>query len=126
MDHNHAVQEAITAEMHLLEPDLRADPTRARALLAQDFTEYGSSGTVYDRKAILDLLQHENSGGTAWQRPHVHELTGHQLAPGLVQLTFTTTTAATGHRALRSSLWRQDSDGAWRCLFHQATPTTPA
>lgn len=115
MDPTSAVHEAITAEMRLLEPDLRADPTRARALLAPDFTEYGSSGTVYDRAAILDLLQHHNSGPAVRHRPHVHHMAGRQLAPGLVQLTYTTST--TGHRSLRSSLWRQDSDHTWRCFF---------
>ena len=125
MDHNNAVQEAITGELSLLDPHLRADPARARALLEEGFTEFGSSGTLYDREAILDLLGQENSGGALWHRPHVHELTGHELAPGLVQLTFTTT-SSTGHRCLRSSLWRQGSDHTWRCLFHQATPTTPA
>ncbi|WP_017607735.1 nuclear transport factor 2 family protein [Nocardiopsis xinjiangensis] len=121
MDHNTATQEAITAELHLLDPHLRADPARARALLEEDFTEYGSSGTVYDREAILDLLARENSGGAVRHRPHVHGLTGHELAPGLVQLTFTTSSAE--HRSLRSSLWRQGTDGIWRCLFHQTTPT---
>lgn len=121
MNHNNAVQEAITAEMHLLDPALRADPTRARALLEQDFTEYGSSGTVYDRPAILDLLQQENSGGNQRHRPQVHQMSGRQLAPGLVQLTFTT--SSTDHRSLRSSIWRQGNDHTWRCLFHQATPT---
>lgn len=121
MDHNNAVHEAITGELSLLDPDLRADPARTRALLEEGFTEFGSSGTVYDREAILDLLAHENSGGAVQHRPQVHELTGHQLAPGLVQLTFTT--SSTEHRSLRSSLWRQGSDRTWRCLFHQATPT---
>lgn len=121
MDHDHAVQEAITAELSLLDPDLRADPARAEALLEEGFTEFGSSGTVYDRQTILELLAQENSGGAVRHRHHVHELTGHQLAPGLVQLTFTT--SSTQHRCLRSSLWRQGSDRTWRCLFHQATPT---
>lgn len=124
MNHDNAVQEAITAETRLLDPGLRADPTRARALLEEDFTEYGSSGTVYDRAAILDLLQHQNSGAAVPYRPHVHDMAGRRLAPGLVHLTYTTST--TGHRSLRSSLWRQGSDHTWRCLFHQATPTTPA
>lgn len=122
MDHNNAVQEAITGEMALLDPDLRADPARVGALLEEDFTEFGSSGTVYDRQAILELLARQNSGTAARHRPQVHELAGHELAPGLVQLTFTTSSAQ--HRCLRSSLWRQGTDGIWRCLFHQGTPAT--
>ena len=53
---------ALTAELRALEdsildPAMRADPARMRALLAPGFMEFGASGRVFDRDGYM-LLEH--------------------------------------------------------------------
>ena len=49
---------ALTAQLRqleesILDPAMRADPTRMRALLAPEFMEFGASGRVFDRDGII-------------------------------------------------------------------------
>jgi Domain of unknown function (DUF4440) len=46
-------------EERLLAPDVRGSPAAADARLGDDFVEFGSSGTVYDKASILAALQEE-------------------------------------------------------------------
>jgi hypothetical protein len=45
-------QQVIERELALLDPELRRDPDRIRALLHADFVEFGASGRVWDRASI--------------------------------------------------------------------------
>lgn len=116
-----AVEAAIEAELRLLDPDVRVSPELFGALLHPEFTEFGASGTRWDRASIVRVL-------TASKDPGAAPLTtsgmrGVQLADDLVHLTFDT--AGGGRRAHRSSLWRR-TDNGWQLWFHQATPFSDA
>ncbi|WP_408907449.1 GNAT family N-acetyltransferase [Streptomyces albidoflavus] len=115
----HAVDAAVTGELALLTPGVRADPGQAARLLDPGFTEIGASGTLWTREAILAALptfEEADDPGA-----EVLDMTGTLLAPGWVQLRFVTVRGE--RRARRTSLWRLAEDGVrWRLYFHQGTP----
>jgi hypothetical protein len=82
------------------------------ALLADDFVEFGASGRVWTRAAILDEL--ERCGERSYEMSDVACQT---LAEDAALLTY----RIPGNReSLRSSLWVR-RDGRWQVLFHQGT-----
>ena len=109
-------------ELRLLQPETRASGSALRALLAEDFIEFGSSGRVYDREAIVEAL----AGREPTWRYHLSDFEAVQLAPGLVLATYRIRAIpADGDQqrcSLRSSIWRHHDDG-WQMLFHQGTLT---
>ncbi len=111
-------------EETLLDPAVRRDPARVGALLAEDFVEFGSSGRIWTRGAILDLLEHEEGYAEA---PLVREFACRPLALGVVLATYRAVRldGGTGRsgETLRSSIWSKESAG-WKMRFHQGTRTT--
>lgn len=134
------VAAAMAGELALLRPEVRRSHERIAALLDPEFTEVGASGRHYDRAAMLDALprmpklpgraaERPATGGTDGAPPEAEAengdgprgMTGVELAPGLVHLTYETVHA--GRRARRSSLWRRRPGSAdWRMYYHQGTP----
>ena len=92
------------------------------ALLAPDFQEFGSSGRVWTRNAILDLLTSEN-----YVRPAIEDFHCTMIAEGVALVTYRTTRPMAGSRvataSLRSSLWTQQN-GVWLLRFHHGTRVT--
>ncbi|OKJ96989.1 acetyltransferase [Streptomyces sp. CB03234] len=111
------VDEAVAGELRLLDPAVRASWTEAARLLHPDFGEVGVSGRRWDRESMLAALPDMGGGGPGCE---VSGMTGVQLAPDLVHLTYET--VVEGRRARRSSLWRRSPGGDWRMYYHQATP----
>jgi hypothetical protein len=106
-------------EEALLDPAVRRDSARVAALLAEDFEEFGSSGRIWTRQQILELLATETS-----QPPTLEDFKCHRIADNVVLVTYRTvrTDPRSGQSfgVLRSSLWTQES-GQWRVRFHQGT-----
>ncbi|MFE3456113.1 DUF4440 domain-containing protein [Nocardiopsis aegyptia] len=119
MDGSEDVEQAVAAELRLLDPAVRTSPDLAAQLLHPDFSEVGRSGRRWDRASILAALP-TMAGSTGQDRVRVDGMSGRSLAPGVVHLTYAT--EAAGVRAWRSSLWVRDEGGAWRVLYHQGTP----
>ncbi|MEU5957117.1 DUF4440 domain-containing protein [Streptomyces sp. NPDC047525] len=116
-DRTPAVEAAIEAELRLLAPEVRASPELLGELLHPEFTEFGTSGTHWDRASIIKALT-ESTNRTG--RPIMtSRMRGVQLADGVVHLTFDT--ESNGRLAHRSSLWRL-YEGEWLLWFHQGTP----
>ncbi|MDX3451095.1 nuclear transport factor 2 family protein [Streptomyces sp. ME02-8801-2C] len=114
-----AVEAVIEAELRLLDPEVRTSPELTGALLHPGFHEFGASGRHWDRASIIASLAATTEPGAP--RIAVSRMTGVQLAPDLIHLTFDTEN--NGRRAHRSSLWRRNTeDGGWLLYFHQATP----
>lgn len=122
--------DTLLAEIRALEealhrPEVRGSRAAVEALLAEDFFEFGSSGTVYRRPQIIDLLVAEASDVPAGAlRADDYALT--PISADAVLLTYRTTReadGAPGRAVLRSSIWRRSGDG-WRLVFHQGTPST--
>jgi hypothetical protein len=108
-------QEVIERELALLDPAVRRDPRRVRALLHPDFMEYGASGRIWDRDSIAAV-----TSGT--EQPIAAEgMRSTRLGPEAILLTYRSDDA--GRRALRSSVWLRDTDAGWLLRFHQGTLT---
>lgn len=108
----------LALERQLLEAPTRHDAARVAALLSDAFVEFGSSGRVWTKPAILEALQAEP--------PTDRRLLDFQatpLGPDVALVTYRVERAETPPVAtLRSSLWVRE-DGQWRMRFHQGTPT---
>ena len=109
-------------EESLLDPAVRRDRRKMRSILAEDFLEFGSSGRVWTRKSIIELLSKE----TAFQPPAIEEFRCAFLTGDVTLVTYRTvrTDPDSGEilASLRSSIWRNES-GTWRMRFHQGTRT---
>lgn len=106
-------------EEALLDPEVRRDRTRAASFLAEDFQEFGSSGRVWQREQILELLATES-----YEPPAMEEFKCHWIAEGVVLVTYRTVRkdrdSGQSGVVLRSSLWIHET-GMWRVRFHQGT-----
>lgn len=113
-----ALATVLDLERELQSPEARADEGRLRHLLAPDFLEVGASGRQWDRDSILDLLRDESTDESA-DPIEVHDLRGRVLAPGVVQVSWT---SRRGDRsARRTSIWCERTSG-WQQVHHQGTP----
>jgi hypothetical protein len=111
-------------EEQLLDPTTRRQPAALESLLAADFTEFGSSGRIFDRATIIAELQQES-----YRRPELLDFAATLLAPTVALVTYRTMhpdpTGQPALSVLRSSLWiyRQ---GRWQVRFHQGTRVSEA
>lgn len=103
-----------TREMEMLDPDVRGDATRMRELLHDDFLEFGSTGRVYNKKVLLDMLRHEKPSTVV-----IRDFAVRQLASDTALVTYRTV-GSSGQEARRSSVWVR-IDGSWQMIFHQGT-----
>jgi hypothetical protein len=106
-------------ETCLLDPVFRRDPERVGALLADDFQEFGSSGRVWRREQILELLSTEK-----FQPPVIEGFACRPMGAAAALVTYRTvridTETNSRTETLRSSLWTSET-GEWRMRFHQGT-----
>jgi hypothetical protein len=109
------------AEEALLDPVVRTDRTRVAELLTDDFVEFGSSGRIWTREQVLDLL-----AGEAPAPIQMMDFECALLAENVALVTYRTsrTDALSGIEisSLRSSIWTK-RPGGWRLRFHQGTRT---
>ena len=84
-----------------------------------DYWEVGASGRRYSRDFILNELTKNDhfvdAAAAGWQ---TSEFGLRRLGPDTYLLTYTLDQA--GRRTRRSTIW-QNSDNAWRILYHQGT-----
>ena len=106
-------------EEALLDPAVRRDRAKVAALLAEDFQEFGASGRVWSREAILDLLASED-----YTPPAMEDFECHWIGDGVALVTYrsvrTDPDSGQGSAVLRSSIWIEQA-GQWRVRFHQGT-----
>jgi hypothetical protein len=110
----------IALELRLLDPVVRRDAQAVGELLDPAYYEFGRSGVVWHRQALLDALGDEDDATIS-----AHGFEAHELADGAVLLTYHSERVVmlvSKQRALRSSLWVRGADGQWRMRFHQGTP----
>lgn len=107
-------------ERALLDPVVRRDRAQVEAFLAEDFQEFGSSGRVWDRQAIVDSLASEPYAPPTVEQIHCARITAYVA---LVTYRTVRIESSDGARTetLRSSLWVKESD-RWQIRFHQGTP----
>jgi hypothetical protein len=102
-------------ETSLHKREVRNSPEAVSELLADDFIEFGSSGRVWDKPAIVESLRNEVSD----HQVAVEDFNTRELAPGAVLVTYVARTA-NSPGTLRSSIWKL-IDGRWQMVFHQGT-----
>ncbi|MET3651480.1 DUF4440 domain-containing protein [Dyella japonica] len=106
-------------ETQLHRQDVRADEAALRRLIAEDFVEFGVSGTVWTRDAVVQALR-----GESFSQREVTDFRVTLLAEDVALVTYRGHRVATPQRpasdSLRSSIWRL-RDGRWQMLFHQGT-----
>ena len=109
------------AEEACLDLGIRADAGRLESLIADEFVEFGSSGRVWDKASVLEVVPAES--GLAFS---LQDFAATELAPDLVHTTFRLSIRDPNseRHSLRSSLWIRRS-GRWQILFHQGTPCDP-
>lgn len=105
-------------ERRLIDPTVRACPDALADLVADDFTEFASSGSVYDKATAVSMLQ---------RRPQfalsiADDFTIKRLAFDVILATYCVVTDDNLQElhSRRSSIWRR-ADGRWRVVFHQST-----
>jgi hypothetical protein len=108
-------------ECQLMDPSFRKDREKVSTLLAEEFREFGSSGRVWSRETILDLLATE----AQYTAPQVEDFAVQCIAPETALVTYRTVRISSISDAppqvtLRSSIWVLRK-GFWRVLFHQGT-----
>lgn len=115
-------------EQKLHRPEIRRSPDAVRALLADAFVEFGSSGTVYDKASIVEALAGESTA-EAVLVPDVNDFAVCAIASDVVLVTYRSSRHrpdGTAERTtLRSSIWKRIDD-RWQMTFHQGTVVPPA
>lgn len=105
-------------EIALHTPPARNSVAELNTLLAADFREFGKSGCVYDREAVISALVEDKEH----QPVLVSEFRCQVLADNVALVTYRSESGNPIIAALRSSIWRRNSAG-WQMVFHQGTPT---
>ena len=101
-------------ESHL-KPAIRSSKEEMDKILADEFTEIGSSGRMFDKEDCMnrDLSQDDLS---------MHQFNMQEVAVDIVLTTYYLINKTLGRHTLRSSLWKR-IDGRWQLYFHQGTVT---
>lgn len=112
-------------EKRLHDPAVRCNAAEVALLLADEFREFGKSGRVYDKAAMLQSLADE--APVPVQNPLAQapiESSGFVLVPvGAHAALLTYRSISAGTEALRSSLWIY-RDARWQMLFNQGTKSS--
>jgi hypothetical protein len=100
--------------------------TRAafEGMVVADYWEVGASGTVYDRRTLLDELDRRYAD-PAYDPMEGLELTDFAVRQAGTDVWLATYALRQGARwSRRVSVWRR-SDGAWILVYHQGTVVSP-
>jgi hypothetical protein len=112
------------SEETLLDPAVRRNRAQVERLLAEDFLEFGSSGRVWTRDQIFDLLAMET-----YTPFTIEDFACARLSEDVALVTYRAVhkDAQSGDEiaSLRSSIWTK-KQGIWRLRFHQGTRTPRA
>ena len=106
-------------EERLLRPEVRRSMEALDELLGDEFVEFASDGTAYDRARVIDALRDEPP-----YRRSITEFRLVVLAEDVVHATYRITkrgdTSQQPTVSLRSSIWKNRGD-RWQLIFHQGT-----
>jgi len=104
----------LEAEKALTDPEVRRSPKRVDQLLHPEFIEIGSSGDVYDRNTMIEMMTSEAPGGVV-----IRDFKVHLLSEDTALVTYRSI-GTSGKEARRSSIWVDEGSG-WRLIHHQGT-----
>ena len=99
---------------------VRASPEALNTLLADEFFEFGVSGTIWTKQPVIEALRTES-----FSERSIEEFKVALLAEDVALVTYRGRRHATADRpaasSLRSSIWKRIG-AQWRMIFHQGTP----
>ncbi|QKE72369.1 DUF4440 domain-containing protein [Arthrobacter citreus] len=102
-------------EENLLKPEIRTSQIELKKLLADEFFEFGSSGSVlYKDDQLVD--------GIGIVKMKMSDFEIHLLSDNITLVTYRIFNELKNQYSLRSSIWKF-KDGRWKMYFHQGTPT---
>lgn len=101
-------------ERALLDPEVRSSRGRLEALLHRDFSETGSSGEVYDRETIIEMMVGEAPGQVV-----MRDFDTSYVSANVALVTYRSVGTG-GQEARRTSVWVYE-DGRWQLRHHQGT-----
>ncbi|MGD7042975.1 DUF4440 domain-containing protein [Jeotgalibacillus proteolyticus] len=101
-------------EWHI-NPEVRKSREELDKILADDFFEIGSSGSMFTKQECLD-------DGVSQAEMSIHQYEIHPLSESLMLSTYLIANHTTQRNTLRSSIWKK-IDGRWQLYFHQGTLT---
>lgn len=120
MNNQNEISETIRLlEERLMQPDIRRSAKDISEMLSDDFIEFGSSGSIYNKKQSIEGLQKEDSFEVS-----ISDFKARILSPDVVLATYKAVKSEPNDlesRSLRSSIW-QFIDDRWQIVFHQGTP----
>ncbi len=108
--------EFLSLERLMLEDEVRHSIRHLERLLHDDFKEYGSSGRVYNKSMMIDMMMREDRASVS--DVVIREFRVKALTPECTLVTYRTVGASGQVR--RSSVWVSE-EGRWRLVFHQGT-----
>jgi ribonuclease HI len=107
-------KELYDAEVALTDPDVRSSRSLLEELLHDDFSETGSSGEVYDRDTMIDMMTSEAPGLVV-----IRDFTASRLSESVAIANYRSI-GVSGQEVKRTSVWIE-LDGVWRLRHHQGT-----
>lgn len=107
-------EQLLALERMLLDPEVRHSASKLEVLLHEDFIEFGSSGLVYNRRMMIDMMVKEVPATVL-----IRDYEVRSLSADTALVTYRSI-GASGQEARRSSIWVH-SDGVWKVRFHQGT-----
>jgi hypothetical protein len=110
-------REIFNLEKLLINPKIRKSKDTINMIVSEDFIEFGSSGSIYKKEAIVNGLLNENV-------TKISEFRVRQLDNYVIQATYVVEElddkSGKAKSSLRSSIWRFIDDN-WQIIFHQGT-----
>lgn len=107
-------RELYQLESQLLDQAVRRNPGALDTLLRDDFLEAGTSGRMYTKWVMIDMVTNEEPGPPV----SIKDLMVMTLTPDTALVTYRSVGSAGQVR--RSSVWVKE-EGRWRMAFHQGT-----
>lgn len=112
-------QTLLQLEQRLLSQTTRRDAEEISRLLADDFIEFGASGSVWSKAEVVEQLPLQPSSQCT-----ISAFAAKQLSSDTALVTYRCHNIAIGQRSpansLRSSIWRRQGE-QWQMAFHQGT-----
>lgn len=107
-------------ETRLHRKAVRNSAEQVSELIADEFIEFGSSGSIYNKTSTIESLKEE----AVDLEITVEDFAAQNLADGVVLVTYRTSKldsdTMTKFSSLRSSIWK-NINGKWQMFFHQGT-----
>ncbi|GFZ30310.1 hypothetical protein CSC2_08360 [Clostridium zeae] len=111
-------------ENDLLKPEIRQSSEKTSELLADDFTEFSSSGYVYHYKKGDKIDDSATKQNINWE---IKDFSAAELSDDCILATYKVIKHNEANEdkkySLRSSIWKC-YNGKWKMFFHQGTLTT--